>query len=355
MFDEYDITYPQLLLGGLSTAVVLTVIIAASTSSAAFGFYNPSWEGTSELQQQADTVGADPQVILNTSAYTKVEPNETVAVILSPEQTYSPTEQRRIQRFVRQGGTLVVADDFGTQTNSFLRSLGASTRIEGSLLQDEQRNYRSPALPVATNVTNTSMTENVEQLTLNHGSVLQAGNATVIVRSSEFSYLDQNRNSELDQNETVASRPVVTNESIGQGQIIVASDASLFINSMIDRPGNQQFVRNLFESKEHVLLDYSHTSSQPPLALATLYLRRLPGLQALLGIFGLALVAIWQRGIGNRGSDHQETTEPTIQTEPSNETLISYLKERHPEWKESHLRRVMIGIISQSDEREDNE
>lgn len=356
MFEEREFTYPQLLLGGLSVFVILAIIVAASTSSAAFGFYNPSWEGTSELQQQADAVGADSRVVLNTTTYTDVEPSETVAIILSPEQRYSATETRRIRQFVRDGGTLVVADDFGTQANVFLRNLGVSTRITGSLLRDEQRNYRSPALPIATNVTNASLTEDVDQVTLNHGSVLEAGNATVLVRSSEFSYLDRNRNGELDPNETVASRPVVTSESVGEGRVIVASDASIFINAMVDRPGNQQFVRNLFDSAQHVLLDYSHRSSQPPLALATLYLQRIPLLQALLGALGLGVIAVWQRrSTGSNGLDEVTTAESAQQTGHREEALVSYLKERHPDWEESHLRRVMAGIISQTDEREDNE
>ena len=53
------------------------------------------------------------------------------------------------------------------------------------------------------------------------------------------------------------------------------SDPSIAINAMLEREGNRAFVRSLFGGHESVILDYSHATGFPPLALAVLLLRPL--------------------------------------------------------------------------------
>ena len=47
------------LAGGLGVTVLLVVIVAGMTSTAAFEPYNPDWDGTSDFRTDAD---ADPNV-----------------------------------------------------------------------------------------------------------------------------------------------------------------------------------------------------------------------------------------------------------------------------------------------------
>lgn len=285
---------PRLLLAGLVVAVVLAVAFAASTSTSAFSAYNTGWQGASGVQSQADAVGADSEVVVNTTAYASAEPNQTIAVVLSPTSGYGPTERERIWRFVRQGGTLVVADQYGRQGNELLTAVGASAQFAGPQLRDERDYYRSPALPVASNATETAVSTEETTLTLNYGTAIRPNNATVAVASSEFSYLDEGDNQRYD-GEELDSYPVVTTERVGQGRVVAVSDPSIFINSMLDRPGNRAFVRNLLRPHETVLLDYSHRERPPPLAAVGMVVRQTPALQAGIGLLGLLGVLGWFR------------------------------------------------------------
>lgn len=353
MLDRRRIGYPTLLLVGLVVAVALGIVAGGATSSAAFGAYNPGWEGGSALRGQADAVGADSTVALNVSAYERASPNGTVALVLSPDESYGPDDRRRVRRFVDRGGTLVVADDYGAGGNRLLDAAGATARVDGRPLRDEREYYRSPALPVAPNVSDAPLTAGVDRLTLNHGSVVRRGNATVLVRTSAFAYLDGNGNAELDDDERVASYPVATTERVGRGRVIVVSDASLFINTMVERPGNGRFVRNLFAANERVLLDYSHSTTQPPLVLALLHLRRTPVLQALVGAVGLGLVGAWSRRDRRRGRSDDGDATPASRSD--DDALVSYLRERHPTWSESRLRRVVSGVAFRRERDRDDE
>ena len=346
-----DYSTPQLLLGTLSVVLIVAVIIAASTTTTAFGVYNSAWNGASGLSKQANAVNASSDVILKTSAYTTTNPNQTVAFILSPKTRYNSSDRARLKQFVSNGGTLVIANDFGSHGNGLLKATGATARFNGQVVRDERHNYRSPAFPKATNVSNSSLTNNVTALTLNYGTTLKPNNATPLVRTSEFAYLDTNGNEQLDDNENMTSRPVVTIESVGKGHVIAVSDPSIFINAMLKRPGNQQFAQNIISGHSHVLLDYSHAGSQPPLAVALLLLRRTPLAQALLGTGGLLLAVSWSVWTSLFGSVLTSRGKKNIHTRSvDEEVLMDHLRERHPDWEEERLQRVVTGIVKKQQE-----
>jgi len=332
----------QFLIGfGLLTALVL--VIAASTSTAAFGVYNSAWDGATELQDVAATTGASTTIARETTHYTQTTPNETVSVILSPDQEYTEAEHQRLESFVDNGGTLIIADDYGSTANRLLAALETEARVDGRPLRDEQFNYRSPAMPVANNVTNHSTVANVSALTLNHGTAVTPQNASVLVRTSEYAYLDTNQNGTLDENEQVRSYPVATTEQRGQGTVIVVGDPSLFINTMLAQSDNRVFVRTLFARHSDVVLDYSHTATLPPLAVALLVVRNSALLQFAGGALGtLAVFAILRTNIGTRlkrtvtpaGSQHDRI-------EATESELSAYLRNRHPEWDDDRIQRVV--------------
>lgn len=356
-----DWSYPQLLLGSLLLTVIVTGLVAASTSSTAFGAYNPAWDGAAELREEAEAVDSEMTMARNTTAYAEADANGTIAVVLAPDRSYDERDVSRIRSFLDDGGTLVVAEDYRRPGNALLADIDTESRIDGAPLRDEREYYRAPALPVATNVTESNATAGVDQLTLNHGSVVRTNasdeNVTVLVRSSEFAYRDVNGNEELDDSESMERYPVVVRERVGDGTVYVVSDPSVFINAMLDRPDNRQFARNLFGAHERVLLDLSHQSNQPPLAMGLLVLRDTPVLQALLGLLGVVAVlgfpnlrdglSRWRERRGRDPFDDAGHVDP--------EVLTAYLERTHPDWDERRVRRVMTGIFDRHHDEEDDD
>lgn len=348
-----SLSYGRVVLALLAVVTVAAVLVGASTSSAAFGAYNPAWDGATDLRSQATGVGAESEVVRSTGAYTDANPENAAAVILSPDSAYESSEVDRVEQFVRDGGTLVVGEDFGPHTNTLLASIGASARVDGRLLRDERNNYESPAIPVATDVSNDSLVAGIDQLTLNHGTIVEPNGAQVLVNSSSFSYLDGNRNSELDDEETLASHPVATSESVGDGRVVVVSDASFGINAMTERPANRAFVRALFTGHERVLLDYSHAERLPPLRLALLALRDTPALQvaAGTGLLGVLALVVWRPefNIPVLGSDRNP--EEDLDVTADRDRLVEYLQRRHPEWNRERITRIVESVLEDREER----
>ena len=360
--------FPHALLVGLVITIIASVVFIGFSSTTAFGVYNSGWDGSAGIRSVAADAGVDTTVATSTSEYPQQQTND-IGIILSPDSSYTAAELAEVRAFVRGGGTLLVAEDFGANGNRVLRGVNSTIRVTGVPLRDEQSYYRSPALPVAQNVTEHPSTQGVDQLTLNHASTLtsstdqelgssNATNRTVLVRSSEFSYVDTNRNETLDPSEATGPRPVVAIESVGEGTVVVISDPSLFINAMLDRPGNERFVSNLIVDTDSVLLDYSHHGSQPPLAAALLWLRRTPLAVALIGLIALGMIGWWSR--------REETTTLLDETETNSmntsrhmgmdeQAMESYLRERYPDWDDSQLRRVMTAVFARRDSGDTNE
>ncbi|ESP90023.1 DUF4350 domain-containing protein [Candidatus Halobonum tyrrellensis] len=334
---------PKLLVAGLALALVVTGVWAASTSAGAFDAYNRGWEGTSELRDEAEAAGASPFVATDVAEYADVTPGETVAFVLSPDERYTDAEAVRLREFVRSGGTLVIAEDYGTHSNPLLERVGASTRVDGAPVRDERNYYGSPDLPVAPGVAESNLTEGVDRLTLNHGTVLDPGGARVLVETSPFAYADENGNAALDDAESLGRSPVVTAETVGDGRVVVVSDPSLFINEMLELDGNRGFARALLSGHATALFDFSHAGPTPPLVRATLTLQRNPlalvatGF-ALVGAVLLAsarLPAVRSRG---RANDLPRA---------SRERLRRGLRRRHPDWDPERVDGLIAGTINE--------
>lgn len=348
---------------GLAVAVMGTLAVGAATSSASLGLYNPAWDGASEFSASASAAAVDERLLRNSERYDGVAADGTIAVILSPDSPYSAGDVRRIDRFVHEGGTLLVAADFRESGPELLAALGANASITGLALRDEERYGPSPAFPLAPNVSAHPYTGGVESLVLNHPSTIDANGATVLVESSSFGYLDVNRNQELDEAETLTSHPVVTIEPAGNGEIVGVSDPSIFINAMLERGDNRQFLTNLVESHERVVIDVSHTSALPPLIRVRLLLWELPILQMLLGT--VLLVAVG--AAGRRWDGITSVTIPVIGRlrpggrdppdgpELSAAAVATAVRERHPDWNEERIARVTQGIIRGEREGRDDD
>lgn len=376
--SDGSVDWPRVLLVGVTGAVLVALVVVASTSTAAFGPFNPGWDGTSDFREQ---VGAAPGVELTTAtavdSYGAVEPAETVAFVVAPGEEYSEADATRVRRFVADGGRLVVMENFGTAGNALLADVGASARVDGRLVRDEQHNAEAPTIPVATNVTDHPLTAGVEQLTLNYGSVVEPGSGTVLVRTSEFGYLTTDEETGLEEDTDLAASPVATVEPVGDGQVVVVSDPSILINVMEERPDNTAFVQALYGDAERVLVDRSHAPGLPPLTRALLAVRGSPLLGALLGgvaVLGVAVAAersvpgrvrragarplasVRPGGRGDPGLSRPMTDGPGLSRPMTDDQRAAYVRRQHPDWDEERIRRVITALntggLKREDERE---
>lgn len=339
-----DISYPQALLVLVVLCVSGGLVWGLATSTTALGPYNYDWDGTSDLRNELEATGATVEIGLSTDEYGTGTPAETVAVVLDPGDRYSDADAAQLSAFLQQGGTLVVASS-DNETNDLLATLDTSIRIDGTPVRDDQSNYRNPALVRATNVSTHDFVAGVDALTLNRGTTLVVDDGRTLVNTSQLAYLDENRNEALDANETVAARPVAGVESVGQGQVVVVSDESVFMNAMLGQAGNERFVRNLGNGTDRVLLDYSHGEPLQPLVYVFLTLRSTPLLQFFVGLAGIGLLVGWpyrDRLVPARSGDQSSDTVWTDE-----QTLSEYLTARHPEWDDERVERVTKAIIQQ--------
>jgi hypothetical protein len=364
--DWSDINYPRVVLIVLLIGLNIGLIGAVTTSSTPYGPFNGEWDGTSELRQ---TISGDATVNLahQTEAYETDSPDETVAFIIAPQQEYTPSETARIRQFVSQGGTLVVTAD-SNQTNQLLAGLSVTSRLDGRLIRDERENYQNASLPVATNVSPHPLTEGVESVTLNYGTVINTSAAastkqsaeeqpTYLINTSSFSYLDGNRNNTLDDSEQLASRPVAVSESVGNGRVVLVSDGSLFTNAMLDQSDNRQFAQQLATNQSRVILDYSHGHPLPPLVYGLLVVQGTPLLQFALGLVVLSGILIWYRRPSIPILDREEGDETSTpsSTQLDGEELTEFLETKYPEWNDAHIERVTKAIIRSRRQTDSND
>ncbi|WP_434530775.1 DUF4350 domain-containing protein [Haloarcula sp. NS06] len=351
-----SVTLPQLLLATYTALTVIALVYAASTSSAAFGAYNSKWDGAGELRTVAVDAGANVTVGTNVSQYPTSDADGTVAVVLSPAEPYSSSERTRIAEFVRSGGTLVVAEDYRPHGNELLAAVGADARFDGRPVYDNRNYYRNSSFPEATPAGDYPETTGVDTVVLNYGTTVRAGSATTLVNTSEYAYLDSNGNANLDGEEQLASRPVVTSESVGDGRVIAVSDPSIFVNAMLERGDNRRFVQNIVANHDTALLDYSRASSVPPVAAAVLAVQRSDALLLFCGVVLVGALLAYDRrldeSLRDRLSEYRgHESDPHL----SRDGVETYLTARHPDWEAAQVERVTEAIIKQRSERQRND
>ncbi|OIB55769.1 DUF4350 domain-containing protein [Natrialba sp. SSL1] len=366
------IDWPRVLLASLLVVVCSGLLIAATTSTVAFGPFNPSWNGMSELHTQVnDEPGVESDLVRETTRYTDHQPNETVAVVVAPDDPYTGDDAVRVAQFVADGGTLVVLENFGTNGNQLLADVGAETRVDGELLRDHRSNYRGPSMPIATGVANHTYTSDVEQLTLNYAASVESQTGTVLVETSDTAYRDLNRDGELNDDEEPGAYPVATVETVGSGQVITVGDPSIAINAMIDEPDNAAFLQAIYTDADQVLIDLSHADNLPPLAGAALTLRETPLLQVLVGAIGIGLIAVGThsrdrlrsvvitassrvRPGTSRAMSSNSTVVDTRVPTLDDEQRAAILRERHPDWDEERISRIITALNHTGSEQGDN-
>lgn len=357
-----NVSYPRALAISLAVVLTVTLLYGGLTSTTAFGAYNSAWDGAADLRALSDDGNGETVLLQNTSTYADHDPNSSVSIVLSPDETYSSRDAKRIEAFVREGGTLVVAEDFGAESNALLAAIGAQARFDGRLLRDERAHDTAPTLPIASNLSAHAYTEDIDRLTLNRGTPVESNDTTVLATTTNYSYADTNVNGELDDAETMRQYPVATIEDLGAGEVVAVGDPSLFINAMLERPGNRQFTRNILAAHDTRLIDVSHLDALPPLVRAQFALRDSPLLQ-IAGGLALVVLVVYLRELTSVArtfrrrllpssadpldADRPEDVSPGggSGTPADRSAVERWVRERHPDWGTERVQRVTDRVM----------
>lgn len=233
----------------LITLVSSLAVIEVTPTTTDYLSDNTFWNGFSELSKLLKPNfirGAYPSYLSPSSA-----------LIVIPLRNYSSYEVMLMREFISSGGLLVIASEESTYSNWLLSGLGSHIRVLNGTLLDPVVNVRNRFFPKVTNLGKYSVFSNVSSLALNVASALSVEYpAKAIAWSSITSFLDVNGNDVKDPEEPAGPLPVVAVEPLGSGELVVISDSSLWINSMIFREGNYEFLNNLVNGRE-VYVDIS--------------------------------------------------------------------------------------------------
>jgi hypothetical protein len=185
---------------------------------------------------------------------------ERTTLVAIPYLSYSNKELAGLKRFVSDGGTLLLMDDYG-QGNGVLAYLNLSVRFTNKPLLDPLFCYRNQNLPKIVDLAPKVNGSGIYAIVLNHATTLtDVEQVETIAWSSTTSFLDKNDNGTRDEDEPKGPFPVAAKARFGKGTVAIVADPSIIINSMVSRYDNYSLIRYLITDKdeEEILIDKSH-------------------------------------------------------------------------------------------------
>ena len=235
----------------LAVLVILVTTVQLSSPSDDFRQDNRSWNGLSDL---ASATGATPL----TSLLKLPSIPLGTALLLIPHYPITLPQLEEVRNYVVEGGTLVLADDFG-HGNQVLSFLGLTARFSGSNLLDPVFHHESRRLPWIPRIAAARLMMDIESLVFNRATSLDnVAPEETLAFSSSLSFLDLNGNESLD-DEPMGPLPVISSHHFGSGTVILISDPSVFINGMLPMANNSNLVNNIAKiAPSRLFIDQSH-------------------------------------------------------------------------------------------------
>ena len=269
--------YQFLVIGGIGAVLlILTLATPMLLNSEDFSIYNVGWNGGSDIAIKTYQAGKfQPTFYLNENELTishrsfaeySLNPLNSTILLIGPRAEFSSQESTYLSDFLTRGGMVLLADDFGSG-NNLLEQLDSPVRFSGQLLLDlsfEKSAYFATLFEFSNH--SHPLVANVSHVLGNYPSSLvletNVTNVTVLVVSTEMSWLDTNVNGQRDPGEVNGSFPILAIQHYGAGTLVLFSDPSLFINSMKTPLNNSvfrdDFLSYLFTGRDAVIIDESH-------------------------------------------------------------------------------------------------
>jgi hypothetical protein len=312
---------------GLTVALVaVTVLTVVLPPIDDFELENPFWNGLSEVNSLlSPTRFSDLQDVENLS------PERTSLLLIGPSKPFTDQEATSVQSYLEKGGFVLLADDIGSGDN-LLSKLDVEITFSEAMMRDPLFRDVDSDLPRIMGFQASSLLSNVSVLAFNYPTALivQDQRASILAYSSFYSYLDEDGDSFPDEEEATGPFPVFVDVAFGDGVLLVVSDSSLFINSVLGKDDNQILLTSLVGDKT-VYVEDSHWRPSPftqyKLALGQVYhYTSLPEIKYSLLVMVLltAFKAKWKK----KGQVAEEL-----------ETVLRI----HPEWDRNLLTRLKEG------------
>jgi len=270
--------YGIIIVFGISL-LIMPITVPVFSTNADFSVFNTKWNGASHFGK---TLYENSEIVPIISPFNSIElgEKEGTLLILGPDMSYSSLEIEEIKKFLENGGTLVLIDDFGTG-NQILSGLNLTARFSKTSFIDVfySKNYNFPEL---VRILDPKLGNGVDKLILNVPSVIL--NAKGEIYTSKVALLGNNQR----------EYPIMSELRYGNGRIILFSDPSVFINDMFKQ--NERFIRNFAEyiRSDVIYIDEAHHSNFNPYHIGTLVIRRsfdrIKAFYVVLGVTVFALI-----------------------------------------------------------------
>ncbi len=226
-------------------------------------------------------------------------PENAVLCLIGPTHFFSIIESSALVEFFNNGGSLLLADDFGTgntlldnlaliyddwpTTTLFLTQI-SEIRFSNRLLLDADSNDgNKPLLPTMTSFTDGGrIFRNTRYVIMNYATTIEGAINGSIVSTSSNSWTvapappPQHPTAywtdpayDPDRGDEAGPFTVMAEIGVGNGRIILISDPSIFVDDMIERGDNRIFAQELFTylaiqaQTSLIVIDHNHLNWTP--------------------------------------------------------------------------------------------
>ena len=312
-----------LLIALIAAVLGTSAYLQFSKTDEDFSLYNPQWNGMADLKKD----GAPVHDLRDLDGFSE----DAVLFVIGPQLEYTSEEAIIIERFLMDGGTVVVADDFGSG-NSLLEGLDVPVRFSNQPVLQEVEFWMKQSFPIIENTNNSTV---LGKLVLNHPSdliILSKGSTTIHAQTSNFAWRDVISNEIKDSDEPFDRYAIIAEMSHKGGKLYVISDPDLLINSMIMKGDNQMFYHDLTAGKK-VLFDESHRRVLPKTVSIHLFIKEHMAVQG--AMVGMIILSIWGTVWMRRRPD-VEVQEVFV----NRAALTSNVINHHPDFKLKDINRI---------------
>ncbi|MFX0096325.1 MAG: DUF4350 domain-containing protein [Candidatus Hodarchaeota archaeon] len=227
--------------------LLLPLIGVGAISGNDYSIYNEGWNGLSSYRSIIEGAGYQVRPLLSSVSGINRINEPAILLAIGPRLFYDPIASTGMINFLNAGGSLLVADDFGSANFLLTYSGVIGPSFSGQMMLDTGSFDKNCALPVIRDFASHPITQGVSSIELNFPTVIGGVGFAPLAMTTTSSWLDADRDYEYDTGEYIGPFPVVGVTQVGNGSIVLVSDPSLFSNDMIDRQDNDVFARNIID------------------------------------------------------------------------------------------------------------